>query len=377
MNTEAKRGRRWAALALCWGLATGLVIGLDGGFGPARGETAAAPAGQGAAVVPVGEAPDAVPHAGWTRDADGNWVNPRARTWREVREGYSGYTAVVGTAGDDKGVLIQNGGENWRRLRNGPVAAVAGWGLLGVVGVLAAFFALRGSIRLDHGRSGLTVPRWSAVSRFIHWYTAMLFVVLALTGLSLLFGRHLLIPLLGKPAFAAYAEFAKAFHNYLGPFFGVGVLAMALAWGRANLFAPREDLAWIKAGGGLVGKGHPSAGRFNFGEKTWFWVVVLVGGTVVASGLVLDFPQFGQTRQTMQWAHLVHVVLAMGMLAFALGHIYIGSIGTEGALQGMVTGRVDVNWAKQHHDLWYDEISAAPPPQPAGGRSPPGKPQRV
>ena len=349
-GTSARRALALRRIAVALLLFVAIAAAL-----PFAGRWLVAPAGAQAA--PAAELPlQGAPAPGWKQDADGRWHNPRADTWRGVREGNAGYSAVTGSAGDEKGVLINGNGENWRQVRNGWVAPIGGIGLLVVLAAIALFYAIRGTVRLDHGRTGLTVQRWSTLSRFVHWYTALLFIALAITGLSLLFGRALLIPVLGKPAFAAWASVAKLLHNWLGPAFGLGVLAMAVGWMKHNFFSPREDMAWLKAGGGLICDGHPSAGRFNFGEKTWFWVVVLVGGTVIASGLVLDFPQFGQTRANMQLAHLIHVVCACSMLAFAFGHIYIGTIGSEGSFEGMRTGRVDVNWARQHHDLWYAQI---------------------
>jgi formate dehydrogenase subunit gamma len=282
-------------------------------------------------------------------------VNPRAGFWRQAREGVQGYTAV---RGQEANVLIQGSGQNWRRLRNGLVAAYGG-GLLGLaVFALGSFYLWRGRVELSHPRTGETVARWTLGERVLHWYTATLFIVLALTGLSLLYGRALLIPLIGHEAFSAYAILAKQFHNVIGPPFIAGLLLMILFWIRDNL-PNRLDIEWFKALGGMVGDRHPSAGRMNAGEKAWFWLLASGGLAVCASGLLLDFPNFGQERWLMQVSHLFHVVFALVLMAGALGHIYIGTIGTEGALEGMVTGRVDKSWAIQHHDLWYEEVNRA------------------
>lgn len=303
-------------------------------------------------------------------------TNPRANFWRAVRDGNQGYSAVTGP---ETGVLIQNGGENWRALRNGPLMVYGGWLLLGVAGAILLFYLVRGSVRLEGGRSGLTVPRWMAVERLLHWYTAVLFLALMVTGLTLLFGRELLIPLVGKDSFAAWAGVAKQLHNYLGPFFAAGLLLEILIWVRHNI--PRVvDFKWFAKGGGLMGSSHASAGRMNGGEKLWFWLLATVGVVMVVSGFVLNFPNFEQTRGQMQLAHLVHSGSAIVMMAFALGHIYIGTLGSEGSLEGMVTGRVDAEWAKQHHDLWYqDLLEQGVRPEPHGGTAPAesGRPRRV
>ncbi len=302
--------------------------------------------------------------------------NPRANYWRSVRQGMSGYTAVSGA---EANVLIQNGGQNWRNLRNGPISRYGGWLLAATVLMLGVFFMLFGTNKIEGGRMGVTVERWPMLDRVVHWYVAILFIVLALTGLSLFYGRTVLIPVLGKDVFATYASFARTIHNYIGPCFIAGLILMMLIWVRHNIFN-RVDMRWLAQAGGLTGHAHPHAGRFNAGEKIWFWVVVLIGLAVSAAGLVMDFPNYGQTRETMQWANIIHVSLSMVLIAGALAHIYIGTLGTEGAMEGMKAGRVDVQWAKQHHDLWYDELLAKgvePQPVEAKQVEQTGRPSQV
>lgn len=281
-------------------------------------------------------------------------TNPRANFWRAVREGNAGYTSESGPYTTN--VLIQNGGENWRNLRNGPVANFSPWWLAFALLAIGAFHILAGPSKVKESRSGRTVARWSLQERVMHWYTATLFIVLTITGLSLLFGRAALIPLFGLKGFSVYADIAMTVHNYLGPFFVVGVLLELIAWIKYNI-PSKVDWEWIKKGGGLIGQGpHAHAGHFNGGEMIWFWIIATVGVTVCITGLILDFPNFGQTRETMQLANLIHAVLAVIWISVAFGHIYIGTAGTEGAIEGMTTGRVSVEWAKQHHDLWYEEV---------------------
>jgi len=281
-------------------------------------------------------------------------TNPRANFWRAVREGNAGYTSESGPYTTN--VLIQNGGENWRQLRNGPVASITPWWLAVILLVIGTFHILVGQSRIKESRSGRTVERWSQQERVLHWYTATLFIVLTITGLSLLFGRAALIPLFGLKGFSVYADIAKDLHNYLGPFFVVGVLLEIMAWIKYNI-PGKMDWEWIKQGGGLFGhNAHPHAGRMNGGEMIWFWIIATVGVAVSITGLIMDFPNFGQSRETMQLANLIHAVLAVIWISVAFGHIYIGTLGTEGALEGMTTGRVCAEWAKQHHDLWYEEV---------------------
>jgi formate dehydrogenase subunit gamma len=279
-------------------------------------------------------------------------VNPRADFWRTVREGEAGTTT---SASEGHKVLIQNGGQNWRQIRNGPIAGIAPWLLAAVAFAIGVFFVIVGRDRLEEPRSGVMIPRFSLFDRVLHWYTAALFILLALTGLSMLFGRAVLIPLFGHGPFAAYLQAGMLAHNFSGPLFLAGVLLEAVAWGKDNV--PRKmDLAWFKSLGGMVGKGpRPHAGRVNGGEKGWFWFMLAAGLVSGASGLVLDFPIFGQSREIMQIAHIIHASMGILFLAGSFGHIYIGTIGAEGTFEGMWRGKVDTVWAKQHNDLWYEQ----------------------
>jgi formate dehydrogenase subunit gamma len=292
-------------------------------------------------------------------------TNPRSDAWRGAREGNAGTTTQTGPFVTN--TLISNVGQNWRQLRTGPLTTYGAWYLLGALLLVAGFFALFGRQRIADGRSGITVRRWSAFERIVHWFTAISFVVLAITGLSLLFGRTVLIPLLGPSGFAAYAQVGMNVHNFLGPAFSVGVLLMIVMWARHNI-PKRYDLEWFKQGGGITDHDkHPPAGKANGGEKVWFWLgVFAMGLTVIVTGFILDFPNLGfQTREMMAYSQLIHAGVALLWIGFWFGHAYIGTLGSEGALEGMTRGRVDVNWAKQHHGLWYDEIIArGEQPQP-------------
>ncbi len=278
---------------------------------------------------------------------------PGASLWRDVRQGNSG---VTNSPGAEHGMLINHGGEEWRQTRNGAINRYGGWVLGAAVLAIGIVFLTRGRIRLDNGYSGKTVERWTAADRVIHWFVAILFVVLALTGLTLLYGKALLLPWMGKAAFAAWGALAKTLHNYGGPVFAAGLILMIVKWMRFNGFR-KVDAVWLAKGGGILTKAHPSAEYLNAGEKLWYWLVVLVGMGIVITGLILDFPNFDQTRATMQLTNILHALFALTLLAVFLGHVYIATLGTEGAMEGMVTGHVDVEWAKQHHDLWYQELT--------------------
>lgn len=280
-------------------------------------------------------------------------TNPRSQMWRDAREGQAGFTTQTGPYVTN--TMINNSGENWRQFRTGPLVTYGGWFLAFALAVIVIFAVIVGRKQLDGGRAGMTILRWRGYERLLHWFVAAAFIVLAITGLSLLFGRTVLIPLFGPQGFAAYAQIAMEVHNYLGPVFSVALLLMIVLWAKDNI-PTRTDVEWFKQGGGIFGKRHPSAGKLNGGEKVWFWFGVFALGLIVSvSGVILDFPIFGQTRETMAISQGLHSIAAILWIGFFLGHAYIGTLGQDGALEGMTTGRVDVNWARQHHDLWYQE----------------------
>jgi formate dehydrogenase subunit gamma len=277
--------------------------------------------------------------------------NPRSDIWRQVRQGESGTTT---TASEAHEVLIQTEGELWREIRNGPLATISPWLLAGVLAAIGIFFLIVGRDRLEAPPSGLRLARFSLAERILHWTTATLFILLAFSGLSLLLGRALLIPLFGREAFAGAMQIGKLVHNISGPLFLAGLLIEVAVWVTDNI-PKMMDLRWFRNLGGMIGDGpRPHAGKINGGEKAWFWAMVLAGLGVGITGVILDFPIWGQSRQTMQIAHVIHVVVATLFVAASFGHIYIGTIGVEGTFAAMWRGSVDAVWAKQHADRWYE-----------------------
>jgi formate dehydrogenase subunit gamma len=224
---------------------------------------------------------------------------------------------------------------------------------------------IKGALKLHDQPTGRLLERFPPVERIVHWTTAVTFLILAVTGLAILFGKHLLVPVIGHSAFGYLMVVGKNVHNFVGPVFALATLAMIVIWARDNVWH-NIDAQWISKAGGLLSGEHVPSGRFNFGEKTWFWIgVTILGLIVAASGLFMDFPNFGQGRADMQTANLIHAVSAIVMLVLSFGHIYMGTIGVHGALDSMKTGYVDETWAREHHEVWFNEVKA--------GRS--GRPQ--
>jgi len=256
-------------------------------------------------------------------------------------------------------VLEQPQGREWRGFHEGAMPWIAGIAILGMLLALATFFFVRGRIRLEGGQwTGVKILRFNTFERFAHWLTASCFIVLALSGLNYIFGKRLLQPLIGPEAFTTLSQWGKYAHNFLAWPFMLGILLMLALWIADNI-PNRIDVAWLKAGGGLFRRGvHPHAERFNAGQKMVFWVVILGGLAMSASGIMLLFPFSGADINGMQWLQIVHAVIAALFIAAILAHIYIGSLGMEGAFEAMGTGEVDLGWARAHHDLWVEEQQA-------------------
>ncbi len=298
-----------------------------------------------------------------TRDQPGN----NAPVWRKVVAGEANYSSLPYP---ESGVLIQpkaqlpgqpipvTAGEAWRRFRNGPMIGSGGWLIIGVLVILAAMYFIKGPIKVHSPPTGRKIQRFTPTERFVHWTTAISFVLLAVSGLCMMFGKFVLMPIIGHALFGYLTYALKTIHNFVGPLFTVSIVVTFILFVRDN-FPIAADIKWLAKLGGMFGQGHAPAGRFNAGEKLWFWGgVTLLGLAASVSGFVLDklVPNLEYTRFMMQGANLLHITATVLMMAFALGHIYLGTIGMQGAYKAMREGYVDDAWAREHHDIWYQEI---------------------
>jgi len=271
--------------------------------------------------------------------------------WHYLRKGKNG----IATDGPQGAKLIQSQGQEWRLIRQNYVLKYSVWILLAALGITAVFFLIRGRIRIKAGRSNKLIKRFSVSQRSAHWFMAFIFLFLAFSGLYILLGRPVFLPLFGHAANSIITSAAMQGHNLFGPIF-----IFALAW-LYYQFVPGNffkwvDFKWLLKGGGFFGN-HVSSWRYNFGEKIWFWLVAIIGLFMSISGLVMEFPWLSSQLNLLQLSSLVHVGGAILLISVAVGHIYIGTIGMEGSLEGMRDGHVDGNWAKEHHDLWYEKMT--------------------
>lgn len=353
-----------AALALCWGGAVAQT---------APAPNAAMPGIQSQNIMDV--KPDASEEPGYANQTNGERarVQPgnNAPMWRQVGSGVAGFSSLPKSEAPEAGVLIQpfvqypgsrltNAGEAWRQVRNNWLIPYGGSLLLIVLGAIALFHFKIGPIKVKEELTGRVIERFSAFERSAHWANVAAFLVLAVSGVVMAFGKFFLLPIMGATLFGWLSYVLKNAHNFAGPLFAVSLAVVIVTFMRDNMPA-KGDLAWLLKGGGIFSGHEIDSGRYNAGEKVVFWGgVFFLGITVVVSGLAMDklLPGLSYDRSTMQIAHMIHSVSNLLMLVMMMGHIYLGTLGTKGAYEGMRTGYVDETWAEQHHKLWYEDIKA-------------------
>ena len=319
---------------------------------------------------------DASSEPGYEKQNNGqrNAVQPgnNAPMWRAVQGGVEGYTSLPKTQDREAGVLIQGpvqypgtrfvtAGEAWRQVRNSWIIPYGGALLLIITVALAIFYFTKGPMGHADGRTGTgRIERFTPFERAAHWVNAIAFVILAISGIVMAFGKFFLLPIIGQTLFGYFTYLLKNLHNFVGPLFVVSLVVIVLTFLKDNL-PQKGDLGWLVRLGGVFGKKEVPSNRFNAGEKGMFWVgTLLLGVIVVGSGLVLDklVPSLTYERSQMQLAHMIHAVAAMFMMAMLILHIYMGTIGMRGAYRAMREGYVDEAWAQEHHAYWYEDIKA-------------------
>ena len=345
-------------------------------------DAAAAPRGPPAGFVAPAEPQPGETNAERARTQPGN----NAPFWTDVRQSGTqpGYTSLPGA---EKGVLIQSftqypgsnfttAGEAWRQVRNNLIIPYGGALILIAAVAVALMYFGKGPLGGHVPDEGRKIERFTYFERAAHWTNATAFVILAVSGIVMAFGKYFLLPVIGGTLFGWLSYALKNAHNFVGPVFAVSLVVVFITFVRDN-FPRAGDLTWIARAGGLFGKHEVPSHRFNAGEKLIFWLgVFLLGGVAVGSGLVLNMivPGIEYTRGTMQVANMVHAVASILMMALFIGHIYLGTIGMKGAFSAMKTGYVSEGWAREHHELWADDVAAGK--IPAQRSKPPGEAPR-
>lgn len=319
--------------------------------------------------------PDADQQPGYAEqtNAERTRVQPgnNAPIWRQVNSGEPGYTSLPRSQAPEAGVLIQRfvqypgsqyttAGEAWRQVRNNWLIPYGGALLIIALVAIGLFYFAKGPIKVHGADTGRKIERFTYFERAAHWVNAAAFVILAVSGIVMAFGKFFMLPWMGSAIFGKLTWFLKTAHNFVGPVFAVSLIVILITFAKDNVWR-RYDWTWLRKGGGLLRPEHVSSGRFNAGEKLMFWGGMLfLGMLVVGSGLFLDrlVPGFVYTRGEMQIAHMIHAVSTILMMCMLLGHIYLGTIGMKGAFKAMKTGYVDETWAREHHDIWYEDIKS-------------------
>lgn len=317
--------------------------------------------------------------------------------WRALRFGSADITTTY--KGPTGTTLVQDGGMRWLLFREGPLSTYGAYLLGGTIVLLGLFYLIRGRIRIDGEKTGRRIERFKAIERFGHWLLAGSFILLGITGLISLFGRKVLIPTFGHEAFSTVALASKWIHNNVSWAFMLALVMIFVMWVVHNL-PDRTDINWILKGGGIFTKGHPPARKFNAGQKLIFWSVIVLGTSISITGVALLFPfefnlfaptfeklnSFGISQavglgelnttlaphEEMQYAQLWHAIVSFVLMAIVIAHIYIGSVGMEGAYDAMGSGEVEEQWAREHHSLWVEEVKAREK-QAASGQATPAE----
>ncbi|USD37475.1 formate dehydrogenase subunit gamma [Ferrimonas sp. SCSIO 43195] len=234
------------------------------------------------------------------------------------------------------------------------------YSFFGMIALLAAFVVINGKSKLTNGFSGNKIDRWSGMDVFVHWVGGIACLFLIGTGLVIGAGRFLLEPNMGASHWIGVINTSVSLHDMMAFPFILGWAVMVLKW------APKQmpeacDLGWFKAAGGYLNFGsfkgkHPDAGFANAGEKLWFWCFAIFGLVMIGSGLVMMFPSLAETKDGANLALILHLVSAVVLGAFAVVHIFMATIMSEGGMECMVSGKCDENWAKQHHNLWLKQV---------------------
>ena len=379
MNRSSVRKQLQSGL-LAVGLMLGGALSVAAQTAPAvspaaapQADKAAAPGVQSANIFSIAPDANTDPKYADQNNGERNKVQPgnNAPIWRQVGAGATGYSSLPASEAPEAGNLIQpfvqypgskltTAGEAWRQVRNNWIIPYGGSLLLIAALAIALFYYGKGTMKLHGQETGRKIERFTPLERAAHWTNAIAFVCLAVSGLVIAWGKFFIQPIIGNALFGWLTYALKNLHNFAGPLFAVSLIIVFVTFLKDN-WPSKEDITWLIKGGGMFSGQEVPSHRFNAGEKVVFWLGVLgLGVIVVASGLVLDklIPGLIYERGTMQIANMIHGVATVLMMAMFMGHIYMGTIGMQGAYSAMRTGYVDETWAKEHHELWYDDIKA-------------------
>lgn len=195
--------------------------------------------------------------------------------------------------------------------------------------------------------------RFNLLERVVHWVVGITYVALLLTGLAFAYP-----PLFWLTAPLGGGAMARVLHPYIGALFGVAMLLMLVLWIR-DMFLNRQDVQWMAAVRYYATHQRdkvPPAGKYNAGQKLFFWVQGVLAVVFVATGVMLWFPeQLAPARTLLSSARLLHYMATLGGGLFLVLHVYLGTVAYPGTARSMIDGKVTRQWARLHHPRWHEE----------------------
>jgi formate dehydrogenase subunit gamma len=192
------------------------------------------------------------------------------------------------------------------------------------------------------------IRRYSLFERIVHWEVAITFIALMLSGMALAYPRLAwLANLFGG------GQTMRAAHPWIGVAFSVGVLAMVVIWSR-DMWFRKGDGEWAHRIGRYVREGHTGldVGRYNAGQKGYYWFVLVFSLVLLLTGIPLWYPTLMSTGWR-QWARLIHHAAYLFMVGGFIIHVYMSTAMLPGTLSGMTSGNVTRRWAAWHHPRWF------------------------
>jgi formate dehydrogenase subunit gamma len=202
--------------------------------------------------------------------------------------------------------------------------------------------------------------------RLNHWFVAMLFMLAGLSGIALF--HPWFYPFTGL---FGGGQWTRILHPYFGLLMVAGFVWLALHVWRENVWKPR-DTAWVKKAHHLVAGNEsamPPVGKYNAGQKGMFWVFGVSLVLLFVTGFVFWQPWFAPYFSILsrRIAVVIHAAAAFALILSVIVHVYAG-IWIKGSIAAMTRGQVSEDWARHHHEVWFQEMSAA-----TGRQVPPDK----
>lgn len=240
---------------------------------------------------------------------------------------------------------IKGLGESFTILQNRFFAPIFLIVIILTIGVFFGHYKMIGALKFNHHSRKFKV--FSKYNIIVHWGSAVPFVLICITGLMMIFGDKLGG---GMPI-----RLAKNIHFFATFVFIIFGILMFLMWFKASLFR-LYDIKWFKIMGGYLSKNKNPipAGKFNAGQKMWFWIATLGGFIMAATGIIMHY--FYGDINFLRLSAIIHNVLGFGVIAMLITHIYMSVFAIEGALESILNGEMGEEELAIMHSFYYKEL---------------------